>query len=102
MKIYISGQITGNPNYREEFYKASEWLLNQGHCPINPANLDITFPDLSYEQYMTLDYKLIEMCEGIFMLHGWQKSKGAIAELSYAKSLGKKIMYQDYFGRGKK
>ena len=102
MKIYISGRITNNPNYREEFYKASEWLVAQGYQPINPSNLDITFPDLSYEEYMTLDYKLLEMCEGIFMIHGWQSSKGACAELTYAKSLGKKIIYQDYYGRGKK
>jgi hypothetical protein len=31
------------------------------------------------------------------MVSGWQKSKGANAELSYAKSLGKKVMYQDYY-----
>jgi hypothetical protein len=31
------------------------------------------------------------------MLDGWQKSKGAVAELSYAKTLGKKVMYQDKY-----
>jgi hypothetical protein len=51
---------------------------------------------------MALDYKLLEMADAIFMLHDWQGSKGACAELSYAKSLGKKVIYQDYYGRGKK
>ena len=102
MLIYISGRITNNPSYRDEFFEAEKWLIGQGHKPINPSNLNITFPELNYEQYMALDYKLIEMCDGIFMLHGWQKSKGACAELSYAKSLGKKVIYQDYYGRGKR
>lgn len=102
MLIYISGKITNNPNYKDEFFNAEGWLLEQGHKPINPSNLNITFPELNYEQYMALDYKLIEMADGIFMLHNWQKSKGACAELSYAKSLGKKVIYQDYYGRGKR
>lgn len=102
MKIYISGRITGNPDYKDEFFEAETWLFNQGYKPINPSNLDLVLPELNYEQYMALDYKLIEMADGIFMLHNWQKSKGACAELSFAKSLGKKVIYQDYYGRGKK
>jgi hypothetical protein len=46
---------------------------------------------------MAIDYKLLELSEAIYMLDGWQKSKGACAELSYAKSLGKKVIYQKYF-----
>lgn len=102
MLIYISGRITDNPNYVDDFFNAEKWLIEQGNETINPSNLNIVFPSLSYEQYMALDYKLIEMADGIFMLHNWQKSKGACAELSYAKSLGKKVIYQDYYGRGKK
>ena len=102
MLIYISGRITDNPNYVDDFFNAEKWLIEQGNETINPSNLEITFPSLKYEQYMALDYKLLEMADGIFMLHNWQKSKGACAELSFAKSLGKKVIYQDYYGRGKK
>ena len=102
MTIYISGKITDNPNYKDEFFEAEGWLANQGYKPINPSNIDVVLPELTYEQYMAIDYKLLEMADGIFMLHDWQKSKGACAELSYAKSLGKKVIYQDYYGRGRK
>lgn len=51
---------------------------------------------------MFIDYALLNLADGIFMLHDWQKSKGACSELSYAKSLNKKVIYQDYYGRGKK
>lgn len=102
MLIYISGRIANNSNYVYDFFNAEKWLQEQGNRTINPSNLDVIFPDLTYEQYIALDYKLLEMADAIFMLHDWQSSKGACAELSYAKSLGKKVIYQDYYGRGKK
>ena len=102
MLFYISGKITDNSDYVNEFFEAERWLQGKGHKTINPSNLDIIFPDLTYEQYMALDYKLLEMADGIFMIHNWQSSKGACAELLYAKSLNKKVIYQDYYGRGKK
>jgi nucleoside 2-deoxyribosyltransferase len=64
---------------------------------INPAKLDEVLPKLTYQQFMVIDYKLIDLCDAIFMLDGWQKSKGAVAELSYAKTLCKKVMYQDKY-----
>lgn len=99
MLVYISGAITNNPNYQAEFQKAEQWLMSKGHTPINPAKLDLVLPKnkLTYEQFMKIDYALLGMCDGIFMLDGWQRSKGACAELSYAKSLSKKVMYQDKY-----
>jgi hypothetical protein len=97
MYVYISGSITKNENYKEDFLKAENLLKQNNHYPINPSKLNDLLPDLTYEQYMSIDYKLIELSEAIYMLKGWQKSKGACAELSYAKSLGKKVIYQKYF-----
>lgn len=102
MLVYISGKITGNKNYKEDFLKAEHWLKLNGYKPINPSKLCDVFPKLTYEQFLAIDYKLIELADAIFMLDGWQKSKGACAELSYAKSLGKKVLYQDYFKEFKK
>ena len=97
MFVYISGGITNNKNYKEDFESAVEWLSKNNHNPINPSRLSEIMPNLTYEQYMAIDYKLIELCEAVCMIKGWQKSKGACAELAYAKSLGKKIIYQKYF-----
>lgn len=104
MLVYISGKITNNENYLEEFEQAEQWLLLKDYTPINPAKLDFILPKnkLNYEQYMKIDFKLIEMCDAIFMLGGWQESKGACAELSYAKALGKEVIYQRYYERRKK
>lgn len=100
MKIYISGAIRNNPNYQDDFLKAEQWLLLKDHTPINPARFITNFPKLTEEEIMKIDYCLLEMCDGIFMLGGWQNSKGACAEISYAKSLGKKVLYQKYYERG--
>lgn len=99
MLIYISGRITNNPNYREEFKEAEEWLKAKGYTPLNTTNLDTALPKLSYEQYMQIDYTLVDIADGIYMLADWQDSKGAKAELSYAKSLGKRVMYQKKYKR---
>ena len=101
-KIYISGAITGHNNFYEKFKHAELWLKENGYDTINPAKISIDLPNLSYEDYMKIDYTLINIADCVFMLDGWQKSKGACAELSYAKSLGKKILYQDYFKKFRK
>ena len=95
--VYLSGGITGKENYKEEFAIAEDFLVRKGYCVLNPARLDEVSTELSYEQYMKLCYTLIDICDVVFMISGWQKSKGANAELLYAKSLKKEIMYQDYY-----
>jgi nucleoside 2-deoxyribosyltransferase len=101
-KIYISGKMTDNPYYKEDFKRAELWLEKAGYCPINPCNLKECLPNLTREQYMAIDFKLIDLADGIFMVKNWQSSKGACAELSYAKSLNKKRIYEGYLGDTKK
>lgn len=95
--IYLSGRITDQEDYKKNFAEAEDFLKPMGYVIINPAELDEVAEDLTYEQYMKICYRLVEIADIIFMVSGWQKSKGANAELSYAKSLGKKVMYQDYY-----
>ena len=97
MLVYISGKITENENYKKDFQKAENWLKLKGYEVLNPVKICESINTLTYSQLMAIDFKLIELCDAIFMLDGWQKSKGACAELSFAKALGKKPIYQDYF-----
>lgn len=103
MVIYISGRITGSNNYERQFANAEEWLKEQGYKVINPVNVIRALKDIiTYEQIMGIDVQLVAMSDGIFMLNGWQGSKGAKTELQVAKNLNKKIIYQNYFGRIRK
>ena len=96
--VYLSGHISGKENYKKDFSVAENYLEQMGYVVLNPARLDeVSSKELTYQQYMKICYSLLDVADIIFMVSGWQKSKGANAELTYAKSLGKKVMYQDYY-----
>ena len=84
MKIYISGPITNVLDYKEKFERAEQNL--KAKYPnaeiINPTVLD-KLP-LEYDEYMKLDLALLDMCDAIYMMNGWEKSKGACIEYGYA------------------
>lgn len=84
MRIYISGPITNVPDYLERFARAEQKLKTEYPDAdiINPTVLE-KLP-LEYDEYMKLDLVLIDMCDAIYMINGWKKSKGACIEFGYA------------------
>lgn len=85
MKIYISGPITGTTDYMERFARMQEALEGMGHTVINPAKVNAELPEgTTHEQYMTMCRPMIDMCEVVLMMEGWQQSKGCRMEFDYA------------------
>ena len=84
MRIYISGPITNTPDYISNFSVAEQKLKSEYPNAeiINPTVLD-KLP-LEYDEYMKLDLMLLDMCDAIYMMNGWEKSKGACIEFGYA------------------
>lgn len=84
-RIYIAGPMTGYENFnREAFNAKADDLRIGGFTPLNPAIL----PDgLTQGQYMDICFAMIRAADGIHLLDGWEKSKGALAELAYAEKL---------------
>lgn len=96
--VYLSGNITDNPDYKKEFACAELFLEQMGYIVLNPTRLEeVATEPLTHSQHMKICYSLLDVADIIFMVSGWQKSKGANAELSYAKSVGKEVKYQDYY-----
>lgn len=93
MRIYLSGKITNNIEYKLQFQKAENQLRLLGFDVLNPTRMCI-YDWFTYQDCIKLDLALLEMCDAIYMLDGWQDSKGANYELATAKVLGKKTMYE--------
>ena len=96
MKIYIAGKITGLPRAAIElkFEAAASALTAEGHDVFIPTVLP-AYESVPHEDYMHICYAMIDICDAIFLLDDWQKSKGARMECQYAADWRKKIIYQD-------
>lgn len=95
MKIYISGAITGTDDYMERFAKAEKELTVKGCSVINPAKVNAQLPeDTSYDDYMKMSFCMLDMCDAIYMLDGWEESRGANREYGYAIAKGKKVIFE--------
>lgn len=95
MRIYISGKITGQSNFKELFAVAEQELSKQGYEVINPVNLQHNH-DKRWHSYMKSCLKAMLDCDAIYMLSNWMHSEGAIIERAVAESLNFKVIYQNY------
>ena len=50
----------------------------------------------NFDNCVTRDIEAVRWCDAIYMLPGWENSKGARAELAIANWIGKQI---EYYGR---
>ena len=95
MKIYISGAISNTDDFMERFAKAEKELTENGYSVVNPAKVNAQLPeDTTYEEYMKMSFCMLDMCESIYMLQGWEKSCGANREYGYALAKDMIIMYE--------
>jgi NADH:ubiquinone oxidoreductase subunit len=98
-RIYISGPMTGLPNCNREAFHATEKRLHQDSrfrdwVIYNPANLPQSAA-WTWHDYMRINIAHIIDCQCMYMLPGWQNSKGANLEHHIAEQLGFEIIYQE-------
>lgn len=104
--LYLAGPMTGYPDFNyHAFREAAGQLEEAGYTVFNPADNDVangfdprgTSGDpaeaaaLGFSLRRALKQDLSWICdhaEGLALLPGWEKSKGAAAEVSLAHALG--------------
>jgi hypothetical protein len=114
-KIYIAGPMQGIKDFNfPAFHDAAETWRVRGWEVFSPAERDIeahgeavaNAPTGQLEEIKDTGFNLREAlaadaqwiareADAIFMLSGWENSKGAQAEWALARALGLDIFYQD-------
>lgn len=94
-KVYISGAIAHYEmeERRSTFNAAALRLKEQGFDPVNPFENGVP-DDAHWKTHMKADIALLVGCDYIYMLNGWELSKGAKLELDVASSCGIKVMFE--------
>lgn len=90
-KIYLAGPMTGLPDLNfPAFHDTARRLRAAGFEVVSPAEL---VPDKSTPWNVALRADLIAMlaCEGIALMPGWHKSRGATIEHKLASDVGMDI-----------
>lgn len=97
MKTYISGQITGldievaKQNFNEAALFIKEELQSEF---VNP--FDLFTPEeeetFTWEEFMERDLEALKTCNSIYMLKGWENSRGARRELRDAIENGLSVI----------
>ena len=116
-RIYIAGPMTGLPDHNfPAFNAASKRLRTQGHFVINPVDLSSLFgtpeelsdsfaayydpsgcsgdDDGIAENVMAAELAAVRSCDAIYLLQGWETSRGAKKELAEAIAYGLTIMQE--------
>jgi hypothetical protein len=94
MKVYIAGPMRGYPDYNfAAFHDAAQALRDTGaYEVISPSGGED--PDQQAEpidDYMSEDVPMLEKCDAICLLDGWEQSEGSHIELSHAIEHGLKV-----------
>lgn len=109
MRLYVAGPMRGLPNLNfPAFDAATATLRAAGHSVFSPAERDRALGfdetletlegfDLAAAMRDDLDH-IVRIAEGIALLPGWERSKGATIERRVAEATGKRVFLFDGAG----
>ena len=101
LTIYISGPMTGLPEFNfPEFERVAQMLRAKGLKVVSPHEVAHddggTAGSLSKEEYLRGDLiAMLQECNSIVLLKGWENSWGANLEVHVAKQLAFHIFFID-------
>ena len=106
---YVAGPMTGIPNFNFEAFDAAAAVMREaGWFVYNPADNDRErgeearpdgVPQWKLKHYMEIDLAQVCKSDAIFMLKGWEESKGATLEFNVADAVDVPAYTFDTAGR---
>jgi hypothetical protein len=92
-KVYIAGPMSGYEEFNFPAFNRVEELLRESYGykhVVNPAKLHPT-TDLPWVEFLKRDLRELIACDAVFLLKGWDKSRGATLEAFVAYVLGLRL-----------
>ena len=87
-RVYVAGPMTGLPDHNfPAFNCAADKLRGQGWHVENPAEHGL-ITGAVWADYLRWDISRLATCGAIYLLPGWETSKGALLEVSIGQALG--------------
>lgn len=94
--VYLAGKMSGVPEWNFPAFNAkAEHLRELGWHVENPADNGLT-EGYRWQDYMREALAQLVKCDYIYLLAGWETSRGAQLELHVAKQLGMTVMLEDF------
>lgn len=112
--VYIAGPMRGIPHFNfPAFDAAKAYLIGKGYDVLSPADFDRVLDDfdpykpeyetadgcgdfpqeMDFKRVVTRDLTAVTQCDAVALLPGWEKSKGAVAEIAVAHWMGKPVLH---------
>lgn len=97
--IYVSGKYGGDIATNIKAAEAvTVQLMRNGFdvfCPHkNTAGFE-QYTDLTYDRFIEMDLNILERCDAIYMMQGWEDSNGAKIEKEYAEEIDLPVILAD-------
>ena len=91
MILYVAGPMTGYPEFNYPAFDAAEkYLTDLGYGVLNPVRAEdynTTGKPQEWHWYMRHALRMVVSADGLALLPGWEKSRGALLEVYVAHNL---------------
>ncbi|AYD89693.1 DUF4406 domain-containing protein [Actinomyces lilanjuaniae] len=91
MRLYVAGPVTGVEDDQAAFASAAARLRAAGYDVCDPAGLarpDGRAQDSEWVAWMRTTTRMLTICDGVALLPGWERSRGAVVEADWARAVG--------------